>query len=46
MMYRPVLARTAVCAEQSPGGQKHAPAEPSARLRPAAGSGGHEDCGP
>lgn len=46
LMHYPVLACIAMCAEQSPGGQEHAPAEPSARLCPAAGSGGHEDCGP
>lgn len=46
LMHYPVLACIAMCAEQSPGGQEHAPAEPPARLCPAASSGGHEDCGP
>lgn len=33
----------AMCPEQSSGGAKHAAAEPSAGLCPAAGPGGHED---
>lgn len=34
----------AVCAKQSPGGEEHAAAEPSAGLRSAAGPSGYEDC--
>lgn len=34
-----------MCAEQSPGGEKHAAAEPPAGLRSAAGPSGHENCG-
>ena len=38
-----VCVSPAVCAEQSPGGEEHAAAEPSAVLRSAAGPGGHAD---
>lgn len=34
----------AVCAEQPPGGEEHAAAEPSAGLCSAAGPSGHADC--
>lgn len=34
----------AVCAEQPPGGEEHAAAEPSAGLCSVAGPSGHADC--
>ena len=36
----------AVCAEQPPGGEEHAAAEPSAGLRSATGPSSHADCRP
>ena len=42
--FRPLCP--AVCAEQSPGGEEHAAAEPSASLRSASGTSGHADCWP